>query len=74
METNLSAVFRDDQSMSLHNPEVIWSILNDGPHLLEALAEREPLIRSICDRLAETLPCQRVWGFGETGAFHVSGR
>ena len=64
MEPDLTVVFRDDEQMALHRPEVTWSILDEGPQLLDALSEREPVIRPICERLSETLPCQRVWGFG----------
>ena len=69
MEPDLSVVFRDDQSVSLHTPEVTWSILHEASELLDAVSEREPALRAICTRLSETLPCQRAWGFGETGAY-----
>ncbi len=69
MEPNLSVVFPDDQSMTFHNPEVTWNISHEAPELLDAVSEREPALPAICARLVETLPCQRVWGFGETGAY-----
>ena len=69
MEPNLSVVFPDDQSMTFHSPEVMWNISDEAPHLLEAASEHEPALPPICARLAETLPCQRVWGFGEAGAY-----
>lgn len=69
MKPNLSAVFRDDQNVSLHTPQVTWSILREGSQMLDAISEREPIMRSICERLEQKLPCQRLWGFGETGAY-----
>ena len=59
MKPNLLTVFRDDQSMSLHTPKVTWSILDEGPQLLDAIAEQEPTLPTICERLAETIPKQQ---------------
>lgn len=69
MNTDLSSIFRDDTHISLHTPQVIWSILDEGSQLLDLLSVREPAIRTICEGFAQSLPCQRIWGFGETGAY-----
>ncbi len=48
MEPNLSVVFPDDRSMTFHNPEIMWNISDEAPHLLKAAAEREPALPAIC--------------------------
>jgi hypothetical protein len=69
MNLDLSAVFRDDETMAVHRPELIWDGFERAPELVRELARTEPAIGPIADRLRRELPVQRAWGFGESGAY-----
>jgi hypothetical protein len=69
MSLDLSVVFRDDETMSVQRPQLIWDGFERAPQLLRQLAETEPAIDQIAARLRHELPVQRIWGFGTSGAY-----
>jgi hypothetical protein len=67
--TDFSSVFREDDEILLTKPEITWQLADTAPELLAELAKSEPVVPELCRRLASAVPVQRVWGFGEVGAF-----
>jgi hypothetical protein len=69
MELDLSAIFREDETITLAQLEVVWDGRERARHLLDVLRADEPAIDAIADRLRGEVPAQRLWGFGASGVF-----
>jgi hypothetical protein len=70
MAADVSSYFAETDEVSIEKPALIWQLDKASPQVFGHVVERLPSVAALTRRLADGVPAQRTWRFGQWGALH----